>query len=230
MNTPAPARHRIAQPRHEPEKAMPVRHGRSSLRSSSAFSDAQLSVTPGSARLTDAVLMREVQAGGRVALGQLYERFAPRAYRAAFVVCHDRSCAEDAVQDAFLSMWSSRASYQPARGPVVGWVIAIVRHRAIYLARRRSVAAGLSNGAAQLESQAARDDVPADFATRAEAAQLAGLIRRLPPTQAEVIRLAFFEGLTHDEIARRLALPPGTVKGRMRLGLTKLHSELDASD
>ena len=174
--------------------------------------------------------MREVQAGRRAALGQLYERFAPRAYRAAFVVCHDRSCAEDAVQDAFLSMWSSRASYQPGRGPVVVWVIAIVRHRAIYLARRRSVALGLSDGPARLESQPARDDVPADFAALAGSERLARLLRCLPPTQAEVIRLGFFEGLTHEEIARRLALPPGTVKGRMRLGLTKLRSELDAAD
>ncbi len=188
------------------------------------------SPTPVSPGPTDAVLMREVQAGRSAALGQLYERFAPRAYRAAFVVCHDRSCAEEAVQDAFLSMWSSRASYRPARGPVVGWMIAIVRHRAIYLARRRSVALGVSGGAAGLESQPARDDVPADFAALAGSEQLAWLLRRLPPTQAEVIRLGFFEGLTHEEIARRLALPPGTVKGRMRLGLTKLRSGLDAAE
>ena len=182
------------------------------------------------ARPTDATLMREVQAGRSAALGELYERFAPRAYRAAFVVCHDRSCAEDAVQDAFLSVWSSRASYQPARGPVVGWVITIVRHRAIYLVHRRSIALERSGGAAGLESQPARDDVPADFAARAGSEQLARLLRRLPPTQAEVIRLGFFEGLTHEEIARRLALPPGTVKGRVRLGLTKLRAELDAAE
>ncbi len=89
-------------------------------------------------RPTDAVLMQEVQAGQRSALAELYDRFALRAYRTAFAVCHDRDCAEDAVQDAFVSMWSSRATYEPARGSVLGWAMTIVRHRAIYLARRRS--------------------------------------------------------------------------------------------
>jgi RNA polymerase sigma-70 factor (ECF subfamily) len=104
----------------------------------------------------------------------------------------------------------------------------IVRHRAIYLARRRSAAAGIDEGPSRLDDQAATDDVPTDFALRTETEELAALLARLPPTQREVIRLGFFEGLTHEEIASRLALPPGTVKGRMRLGLTKLRSALDA--
>jgi RNA polymerase sigma-70 factor, ECF subfamily len=177
-------------------------------------------------KLTDAGLMRAVQAGERSALAELYDRFAVRAYRTAFAVCHDRDCAEDAVQDAFVSMWASRATYEPGRGSVVGWAMTIVRHRAIYLARRRS-AARLDEGPARLDDQPASDDVPTDFALRAETEELTGLLARLPPTQREVIRLGFFEGLTHEEIARRLALPPGTVKGRMRLGLTKLRSALD---
>jgi RNA polymerase sigma-70 factor, ECF subfamily len=179
-------------------------------------------------KLTDAVLMQEVQAGERLALGELYHRFALRAYRTAFAVCHDRDCAQDAVQDAFVSMWASRATYEPARGSVAGWAMTIVRHRAIYLARRRSMAAALDEGTARLDDQPAQDDVATDFVARVETEQLKELLARLPPAQGEVIRLGFFEGLTHEEIARRLALPPGTVKGRMRLGLTKLRSELDS--
>jgi RNA polymerase sigma-70 factor (ECF subfamily) len=171
--------------------------------------------------------MQEVQAGKRPALGKLYERFASRAYRTALSACHDRECAQDAVQDAFVAMWSSRATYEPTRGTVAGWAMSIVRHRAIYLARRRSVAAGHDEVAARLDDQPARDDVPINFAAHAETEQLAGLLARLPPAQREVIQLGFFDGLTHQEIARRLALPPGTVKGRMRLGLTKLRCELD---
>jgi RNA polymerase sigma-70 factor (ECF subfamily) len=185
-------------------------------------------MTPASAlKLTDATLMQEVQAGERPALGELYARFAPRAYRTALSACHDRDCAQDAVQDAFVSMWSSRATYEPARGTVAGWAMSIVRHRAVYLARHRFLAAGRDQGAAQLDDQAAPDDVPTDFAAHAETEQLTGLLARLPRAQREVIRLGFFDGLTHPEIARRLALPPGTVKGRMRLGLTKLRSGLD---
>jgi RNA polymerase sigma-70 factor (ECF subfamily) len=176
---------------------------------------------------TEAVLMEAVQSGERRALGQLYDQFASRAYRTAFSVCHDPDCAQEAVQDAFVSMWSSRATYEPARGPVVAWAMAIVRHRAIYLARRRSIAAGRDDGAARLEHQPAPDDVPGDFVARSDAAELAGLLELLPPAQREVIRLGFFEGLTHEQIARRLHLPPGTIKGRMRLGLTKLRSGLN---
>ena len=160
-------------------------------------------------------------------MGELYDRFATRAYRTAFSVCRDRDCAQDAVQDAFVAMWSSRATYQPARGSVVAWAMTIVRHRAIYLARRRSLTAQRDEGETRLETEPARDDVPGDFAARDDTEHLVDLLARLPPAQREVIRLGFFEGLTHQQIARRLDLPPGTVKGRMRLGLTKLRSELD---
>jgi RNA polymerase sigma-70 factor (ECF subfamily) len=171
--------------------------------------------------------MREIQAGERGALGELYERFAMRAFRTALSVCHDRECAEDAVQDAFVSMWSSRSTYQPARGSVVGWAMTIVRHRAIYLARRRALAAAREQGAAQLERQPACEDVAAQLDAQLDRERLAQLLARLPPAQREVIQLGFFEGLSHAQIARRLALPAGTVKGRMRLGLTKLRCELD---
>ncbi len=179
-------------------------------------------------KATDAMLMQDVQAGECPALGELYARFASRAYRTAFSICHDRDCAQEAVQDAFVSMWSSRATYTPARGSVERWAMSIVCHRAIYLARRRSIAAGLDDGPARLDDQLARDDIPSDFEARAQTEQLAKLLTRLPPAQREVIRLGFFDGLTHQAIARQLALPPGTVKGRMRLGLTKLRSKLDS--
>jgi DNA-directed RNA polymerase specialized sigma24 family protein len=131
-------------------------------------------MTPASTlKLTDAMLMQEVQAGERPALGELYDRFASRAYCTAFSVCHDCDCAQEAVQDAFVAMWSSRATYQPTRGSVVRWAMSIVRHRAIYLARRRSAAAARDDGPDRLDERPARDDVPADFAARAEKEQLA---------------------------------------------------------
>jgi RNA polymerase sigma-70 factor, ECF subfamily len=171
--------------------------------------------------------MREVQAGRRSALGELYDRLAPRALRTALSVCHDRECAQDAVQDAFVSMWSSRSSYQPSRGSVVGWAMTIVRHRAIYLARRRALAAAREEGPARLERQPARDDVAAELDARLERERLVQLLARLPRVQREVIQLGFFDGFTHEQIALRLALPPGTVKGRMRLGLAKLRGEIE---
>jgi RNA polymerase sigma-70 factor, ECF subfamily len=171
--------------------------------------------------------MKRVQAGGHTALGELYDRLAARAYRTAFAICHDSDCAQDAVQDAFLSIWSSSSTYQASRGPVAGWAMSIVRHRAIYLTRRRAVTQERNDGPAQLEQQPAKDDPPAEFAIHTQTRQLAELLTRLPPAQREVIRLGFLDGLTHQQIASRLALPRGTVKGRMRLGLRKLRSGLD---
>jgi RNA polymerase sigma-70 factor, ECF subfamily len=180
-------------------------------------------------RPTDAAVMSRVQAGERMALGELYDRLAARALRNALAVCHDQDCAHDAVQDAFVSIWTSRATYQPTRGPVAAWAMSIVRHRAIHLARRRSLAAQREHCPRGLEQQPAPDDVPTDCAARAATEQLARLLVQLPPAQLQVIQLGFFDGLTHHEIAERLALPPGTIKGRMRLGLGKLRSGLDVS-
>jgi RNA polymerase sigma-70 factor, ECF subfamily len=177
--------------------------------------------------LTDVSLMLKVQAGERGALGELYDRLAPRAFRTALACCHDRECAEDAVQDGFVSMWSSRATYSPRRESVEGWAMSIVRHRAIFLARTRSLTARREDVSGGLDKQPAQDDVPSDFAARAEIEQLEKMLARLPPKQREVIKLGFFNGLTHEQIARQLDLPAGTVKGRMRLGLTKLRTELD---
>jgi RNA polymerase sigma-70 factor, ECF subfamily len=175
---------------------------------------------------TDGTLMQRVQAGERPALGQLYGRYVSRAYRAALVVCHDRECAQDAVQDAFMSVWYSRRTYQPGRGTVEQWVMGIVRHRASYLARRRSKTATLSEGTARLDAQLSQDDVPSAVDARIDIERLARQMKGLPPAQREVIRLGCFEGLTHQQISLRLALPSGTVKGRMRLGLRKLRAGL----
>src|ERR1700691_6043975 len=176
---------------------------------------------------SEAALMREVQAGSRDALGALYVRLARPAYRTAIAVCHDRDCAQDAVQDAFLSIWLSRSTYRSERGAVAHWAMRIVRNRAIYLARRRAAGRGLDEATAGLAELAAEEDVSGDFDSRAEADELRLLLAGLPRAQQQVIQLAFFNDLTHREIANRLALPPGTVKGRMRLGLSKLRAGLE---
>jgi RNA polymerase sigma-70 factor, ECF subfamily len=180
-----------------------------------------------SARPSEALLMREVQSGSRTALGELYGRLAPSAYRTAMSVCHERSCAEDAVQDAFVSMWVSRCSYHAERGTVVHWAMSIVRHRASYLAQHGSMIRGAGAGTTPPPARAVVEDVPSALDARAEAERLRQLLARLPRAQRQVIELAFFASLTHAEIADRLDLPPGTVKGRMRLGLRKLRSEFD---
>ncbi len=175
----------------------------------------------------DARLMRRVQADDPEAFGALYDRFGARAYRVAGTTTRDATRVEDIVQEAFLSVWRSRARYRPAYGSVGGWIMGIVRNRAIDAHRRhgrhdrrRASDEGLE------ERLAAVDDVEASAGERDTAAQLRATLARLPAAQSEVIALAYFGELSTTEIADELALPLGTVKGRMRLGLDKLRREL----
>jgi RNA polymerase sigma-70 factor, ECF subfamily len=144
----------------------------------------------------------------------------------AWSVCRDESRAEEAVQEAFVSIWRSRATYRPQRGAVAAWVLTVARHRAIDIARRHDRYAAQRATAHGLATRSAPDEVAAQAVDRADAGRLQALLARLPDTQQEVIALAFYGQLTHTEIAKQLGLPPGTVKGRMRLGLHKLREGL----
>jgi RNA polymerase sigma-70 factor (ECF subfamily) len=172
--------------------------------------------------------MLRVREDDAEAFGQLYDRYASLALRVARSICHDRGRAEDAVQEGFLSVWRSRAQYRGEAGSVKGWTLSIIRNRAIDSVRRdasdrRATLVELSRAVADTESESPHDAVVA----RGEGDALRALMSRLPDAQAEVITLAYFGGLTHAEIAERLSLPEGTVKGRMRLGMHKLRSGLD---
>lgn len=144
-------------------------------------------------------------------------------------VCRDHGRAEDAVQEAFISLWHSRASYRPDRGPVAAWLLTLVRHRAIDLARRNDKHAARRASEDRLDAHPATDDpddVAATVARRADAGHLQALLSQLPAPQREVIQLAIYSQLTHSEIAEHLDVPAGTVKGRMRLGLEKLRDRV----
>ncbi len=178
---------------------------------------------------TELELMRRVQANDPDAFRMLYDRLAPGAMRIAQAVCGDRHRAEDAVQDAFLSVWRARHAYRAERGAVQPWVLGVVRNRAIDSLRRnqRHDRARLSHDGV-LDHLPARDGVEADAVARDQARQLRVTLAELPALQREVIALAFFGELSHREIARGLVVPLGTVKGRMRLGLEKLRDQVAA--
>lgn len=174
-------------------------------------------------RDSDQELMLRVKDGDAEAFGELYDRHAARAYRVARSICGDPWRAEDAVQEGFLALWRGRAQYRPDAGTFQAWAMTTVRRRALDALRSdraekrpRLVALGRSH-----EIPGPNTTEPTVIANdRADA--LATALRRLPENQAEVIALAFFGELSHQEIAQQLQLPPGTVKGRARLGLEKL--------
>ncbi|MDP9135970.1 MAG: sigma-70 family RNA polymerase sigma factor [Actinomycetota bacterium] len=157
----------------------------------------------------------------------MYDRYCARAFMVARSVCRDSGQAEDAVQEGFLSLWRSRDSYQPQAAGAAAWIMSIVRHRAIDVVRhnRQQVARRTSDEA--LVRHPAPDDVAGQAIAQTDASDLRGLFEALPEAQREVIILAFYGQLTHSEISEHLNLPPGTVKGRMRLGLEKLRTETD---
>jgi RNA polymerase sigma-70 factor (ECF subfamily) len=177
--------------------------------------------------LADEDLMALVHDGEARAFEVIFDRHAGPAFSLAYRMCGRTAMAEDIVQDAFLSLWRTGARYERARGSVRSWILASVHHRAIDAFRRE----------ASRQSQDVRDDtaaerVPAQELTDAEALRndearhVRAALQELPADQRQVIELAYFGGFTHSQIAEILKLPAGTVKGRMRLGLSKLRASL----
>lgn len=177
---------------------------------------------------SDASLVERVRAGDADAFATLYDRYARRAYTVALSVCQDDGRAQEAVQDAFLSLWRSSATYQPERGSLAAWLLTGVRHRAIDLMRRNAKHVAHRADEGQLDRVAGPDDLAARTIRREGEARLRASLRSLPAAQQEVIELAFYAELSHREIAAQLGLPSGTVKGRMRLGLGRLRNALGA--
>lgn len=174
----------------------------------------------------DERLMGRIAEGSADALAELYDRYSGRAYRVAWSICRDPGRAEDAVQEAFVSVWRSSATYQSRQSTVSTWLLTIVRYRAIDVASRHGNHADRRASEEHLATRPAPGDVAHQAAARDDADRLHALLARLPSAQREVIALAFFGELSHREIAALLDLPAGTVKGRMRLGLQKLRAEV----
>lgn len=181
------------------------------------------------ARLSDEDLMRRVQSDDIRAFAELYDRFSARALGLARLLCASSERAEDAVQDAFLSLWRGRARYDPTRSAIQTWIFALVRNRSIDIYRRNRRADELGTAEAQLDHVALPGSVEDEAVRREEAGRLRISLQTVPVLQREVMVLAYFGGLSHTEIARRLSLPLGTVKGRMRLGLEKVRAEIGTS-
>jgi RNA polymerase sigma-70 factor, ECF subfamily len=177
-------------------------------------------------RLADEDLMPLMARKDAAAFEVYYDRHGGAAYSLAHRIVGDPQAAEDVTQEAFLSIWRSRARYDPTRGSVRAWTLGIVRNRAIDALRReggRAPKLDLDDEAA-LERTEAPERTEAEALRRETARQVRGALGALPTEQSRVIELAYFGGFTHSEIARMLEMPLGTVKGRMRLGLEKIRA------
>jgi RNA polymerase sigma-70 factor (ECF subfamily) len=175
--------------------------------------------------------MRQVAAGEIGGLETLYDRYHTMAYALALRITTETGLAEDVVQDSFLGVWRNAARYAEAKGSVRGWLLAIVRHRAIDAMRRQR--AGVALGDAVDDAMPAAltlPDIWPEVAGRLDAEQVRQALTALPPAQREVIEMAYFDGLTQREIADKTRAPLGTVKSRMRLGLVAMRQHLVGED
>jgi len=173
---------------------------------------------------TDEDLMQSVASGRQEAIGPLYSRFAPTVLRMAAQAL-DRATAEEIVQDVFVSVWKNARSFDPTRGRVRPWLLQIAHFRIANELRRRRRRPRTEAGADEEHLATLADPAPdqsqeAWEAYRREA--LARALEKLPPPQRQALGLAYFEELSHNEIASVLELPLGTAKSRVRAGLRNL--------
>jgi RNA polymerase sigma-70 factor (ECF subfamily) len=181
--------------------------------------------------VSEAELMQQVSAGQIGGLETLYDRYHAVAYALALRITSETGLAEDVVQDSFLGLWRNAGRYVEEKGSVKGWLLAIVRHRAIDAMRRRRNGVALADETQELLPAALTlPDVWPEVAGRLDAEGIRRALGHLPGAQREVIEMAYFEGLTQTEIAARTEAPLGTVKSRMRLGLVALRRELEGHD
>jgi RNA polymerase sigma-70 factor (ECF subfamily) len=170
----------------------------------------------------------DLAGGDAAAFERAYDAHAGAVFRAAYGVVHDPAVAQDVVQDVFLRLWRAPDRYDSTRGPLGHYLRTIARNRALDIWREAQVA---TRARARLRLLAGReegrvDDRPAPAAERRrDRAIVRQALLKLPPPQRHAIVLAFWGGMTADEIAVRSGLPQGTVKSRIRLGLIKLREE-----
>lgn len=168
----------------------------------------------------EANLVQRLIQQDQTALSELYTQFGGLVYSIAMRVVQNPVLAEEVTQDAFLKVWHQPSSWDPSRGKFVSWLLTITRYTAIDLLRkeqRRPV-----QDAVELEDLRIGSGSLMDDPIWQDGRLLRSLMENLPMEQVQVIELAFFEGMSHSEMAEHLSLPLGTVKTRVRLGLQKL--------
>jgi RNA polymerase sigma-70 factor, ECF subfamily len=177
---------------------------------------------------SDEHLVAQLAGGCRGALAPLHRRYAPRVFSLA-ARWLDRPAAEEVVQDVFLDVWRTAASFDSQRGDFRPWLFRLAHWRTVNELRRRygrpRPAAGLADDC--LEQLVDDDPGPLDLVARAERrTAVEAALRVLPPSQREAVALAFLEERTHAEVSAALNVPLGTTKSRIRAGLHKLRAYL----
>ena len=178
-------------------------------------------------RESDQQALERMARGDADALADLYDRHAARVYSLALRIVRDAGDAEDVVQEVFAQAWRQASRYTASRGAVTAWLLTLARSRAIDRLRARRArpeAQGADTAATELADLA--PPVDWQYLSAEQIRLVRAALEQLPFLQRVAIELAYFDGLTHVEIAARLEEPLGTVKTRIRSALTKLRESL----
>jgi RNA polymerase sigma-70 factor (ECF subfamily) len=172
-------------------------------------------------------LMERVSAGNESALLTLHRLTGDRLHRVALGIVGDWETAEDVVADTFAQVWKRAETYDAGRGNVLAWLTTIARNRAVDRLRQGKLDATSLGDLTSSLHPPGEDGTPSqDAAGREDASEVRRALRELPSIQRRAIELAFFEGLSHAEVADALGKPLGTVKTRIRAGLAAIRARL----
>lgn len=167
--------------------------------------------------MSEASLVWAIRSGDESAMAALYDRYSSLVYAVALRVLGDTGAAEDVLQEVFMQLWRNPAAFDSSRGNLGAWLGVITRNRAIDGLRRRRPETDIADVVVSVEPDMASD------AERARAMErVRGTLGGMPAPQRSALEMAYFEGLTHTEIATKTGEPLGTVKTRIRTGLQAL--------
>jgi len=165
----------------------------------------------------DNALVFAIRSSDQTAMAVLYDRYSSIVYSVALRVLGDTAAAEDILQDVFMQLWRNPGAFDASRGNLGAWLAVITRNRSIDALRKRRPESDFENVVLSVEP---------DLATEADRSRAAGKVRAalaaMPDNQRKALELAYFEGLTHTEIAAKTGEPLGTIKTRIRAGLLTL--------
>ena len=197
------------------------------------MSDSSQTEEPDARHAADARLLGRVATGDRAAFSELYDRFSRPLYATAFRILNDANEAQDIVHDAFVAVWEKAETFETSRGTAFSWALTLTRNRAIDRLRSRRRRAELLDASAPsdlgLDENSSGPSADDSASASDQAVAVRAAVATLPADQQRALELAFFGGLTQEEIATRLRTPLGTVKARIRRGLLKLRDQLASS-
>jgi len=173
--------------------------------------------------------MAAIAAGSQDAVATLYDRFSPLVHAMCRRILHDEAAAEDLLEDIFIEVWNKRERYDPSRGGVATYLATLTRSRAIdrLRAQRRSPATPLVDG---FDPAAPPSDPATPTYDRERKLMVERALAGLNGDQRKAIELAYYDGLSHNDVAQRLAKPLGTVKTWIRQGLIRLRDSMRIDD